>query len=74
MAKHSKIDSSTLVQRISDEASLKDPEKDTIRTFSRQQLLELFVFITELKRNNLELNNKIEQIQNQKGNVDGSNA
>jgi hypothetical protein len=65
-----KPDIPTLTKRIVEEASLPKTEEDMLYKFNRHQLLELYVFITELKKTNEELITKIQEMN--KG-TDGDN-
>lgn len=62
MARQIKPDVPTLIKRIQKEASLPAAENDMLQKFNRHQLLELYVYITELKKNNEELINKIQEM------------
>jgi hypothetical protein len=62
MAQQIKPDVPTLIRRISEEASLPEPEKTIIHKFNRHQLLELYVYISELKKSNKELILKINEM------------
>jgi hypothetical protein len=57
-----KPDVPTLIKRITEEASLPDTEKGMVYKFSRQQLVELYMYLSELKRTNVELVDKIRQL------------
>jgi hypothetical protein len=62
MGKQLKPDVPTLIKRIIQEASLPDNEKDILSKFNRNQLVELYVYLSELKRSNIELTDKINQL------------
>jgi len=59
MGKNYKTDVPTLIRRIITEAALPKAEEDMLYKFNRHQLVELYVFISELKKNNEELIKKI---------------
>jgi len=62
MGNQLKPDIPTLIKRISKEAHLPSVEESMIYKFSRSQLVELYVFISELKKTNSELINKVREI------------
>jgi len=71
MPKDFKIDTPTLLRRIIEEARLGGIEKETVTKFNRHQLVELYMYITELKKTNKELSDKIQDM-NLKGDEDDS--
>lgn len=62
MGQQIKPDIPTLIKRISQEASLPEVEKGMLQKFNRHQLLELYVYISELKKTNEELIKKIQDM------------
>ena len=60
MAEQMKPDTPTILKRIIQEASLPGNEAEKLQKLNRQQLVELYLYITELKRTNKDLHEKIE--------------
>lgn len=59
MGKQYKPDMASLIKRIIREASLPKPQEEMVTKLSRQQLLELLFYITELKHSNEQLRDKV---------------
>lgn len=60
----------TLIKRIIKEAALPPTEEEMLYKFNRHQLLELYVYITELKKTNEELIKKIQKMNQSSGGGD----
>lgn len=73
MAQQIKPDVPTLIKRIVEEASLPQVQEEMIHKFNRHQLLELYIYITELKKSNKELIDKINEMNKLNGCFSGNN-
>ncbi len=62
MAEQIKPDVPTLIHRIKEMASLPDTDNIKVQKFNREQLTELYVYISELKHGYKELSKKINEI------------
>lgn len=67
MGKHERPDNPTIIKRIIEECGLPNNEDVSIQRFSREQLMSLYFYVTEVKRTNKEYKNKIVEL-NQQGN------
>lgn len=65
MGKHDRPDSPTILKRIIEECQLPNTTKDTLQRLSRDQLVNLYFYITELKRTNEEMSKKIQELHQQ---------
>jgi len=64
-----KPDTPTIIKRIIQEASLPKKKEEGLHKLNRQQLLELYMYITELKKSNQELNTRLDEILAEEKNV-----
>lgn len=55
-----KPDTPTIIKRIIQEASLPQKKSEDLHKLNRHQLLELYMYITEVKKTNKELKLKLE--------------
>jgi hypothetical protein len=67
MAEQIKPDVPTLIKRIGEMCSLPKAEKETVHKFNREQLTELYVYISELRHSHKELSAKISEIGGNNG-------
>lgn len=67
MSIQKKPDVPKLIKRIIEEASLPAAETEMLYKFTRQQLVELYIYLSELKKTNVELINKIQEMNNAEG-------
>jgi len=63
MAEQIKPDVPTLIKRIGEMCSLPVLEKEKVHKFNREQLVELYVYLTELKASHKEALAKIHAIE-----------
>jgi len=64
-----KPDTPTIIKRIIEEASLPKKDAEALYKLNRQQLLELYMYITELKKTNKELHAKLDELSAQGNDV-----
>lgn len=62
MAEQIKPDVPTLIKRISEMCRLPAAENEKVHKFNRDQLVELYVYLSELKASHKELLDKINEI------------
>jgi len=63
MAEQIKPDVPTLIKRIGEMCNLPDLEKEKVHKFNREQLVELYVYLAELKASHKEALAKINAIE-----------
>jgi len=71
MGKHNRPDAPAILKRIIEICDLPTDKKDSLQRMNRDQLVNLHIYITELKRTNEELSKKIDELH-QPGNGDTS--